>query len=67
MSVNFQQLIKSCGTLTNPAAETKSIGLPADAQVLCFLLEPRQFSHEGKLSFIYQDKQKTRHRDTNAN
>ena len=32
--MNFQQLIKSCGTLTNSAAETKSIGLPADAQVV---------------------------------
>jgi hypothetical protein len=32
------QLIKSSGTLTVPAAETKSIGLPADALVTCFLL-----------------------------
>jgi hypothetical protein len=30
MRVRSDQLIKLCGTLTNPAAETKSIGLPAD-------------------------------------
>ena len=36
--LNSFQLIKSCGTLTDPAAETKSIGLPADALVPCFLL-----------------------------
>jgi hypothetical protein len=34
----FNPLIKSCGTLTDPAAETKSIGLPADALVPYFLL-----------------------------
>jgi hypothetical protein len=33
MRVNINSLIKSCGTLTDPAAETKSIGLPADALV----------------------------------
>jgi hypothetical protein len=33
MRVNIQQLIKSCGTGTDPATETKSIGLPADARV----------------------------------
>jgi hypothetical protein len=38
MRVNFQQLIKSSGTWTDPAAETKSIGLPAYALVPCFLL-----------------------------
>jgi hypothetical protein len=31
----FNQLIKSCGTWTVPAAETKSIGLPAYALVPC--------------------------------
>jgi hypothetical protein len=34
MRVNITPLIKSCGTLTDPAAETKSIGLPADARVV---------------------------------
>ena len=36
--VNTNPLIKSRGTRTDPAAETKSIGLPADALVPCFLL-----------------------------
>jgi hypothetical protein len=31
-------VIKSCGTQTDPAAETKSIGLPADALAPSFLL-----------------------------
>jgi hypothetical protein len=38
MRLNINSLIKTCGTLTNPATETKSIGLPADALVPCFLL-----------------------------
>jgi hypothetical protein len=38
MRVNTKPLIKSCGIRTDPAAETKSIGLPADALVPCFLL-----------------------------
>ena len=38
MRVNTNPLIKSCGTRTDPAAETKSIGLPSDALVPCFLL-----------------------------
>jgi len=38
MRRNLSQLIKSCGTRTVPAAETKSIGLAADAQVSWFLL-----------------------------
>jgi hypothetical protein len=35
---NSSQLIKFCSTRTDPAAETKSIGLRADALVPCFLL-----------------------------
>ena len=38
MLENPYPLIKSCGTRTVPAAETKSIGLQADALVPCFLL-----------------------------
>jgi len=38
MRVKSSQLIKSSGTWTVPAADTKSIGLPADALVPCFLL-----------------------------
>jgi hypothetical protein len=34
LQVNSFQLIKFCCTLTVPAAETKSIGLQADAQVV---------------------------------
>jgi hypothetical protein len=38
MGVNSNPLIKSYGTRTNPAAETKSIGLTADALLVSFLL-----------------------------
>jgi hypothetical protein len=34
MREEFNPLIKSCGTLTDPATKTKSIGLQADAQVV---------------------------------
>jgi hypothetical protein len=37
MVLNFSQLIKTCGNRTDPAAETGSIGLPADAQLSWFL------------------------------
>jgi hypothetical protein len=49
MRENLSQPIKICGTRTNPAAETKSIGLPADAQVPCFLLVPRLFRRDTQL------------------
>ena len=54
MIVNVNPLIKSCGTLTNSAAETESIGLPADALVPCFLLATWTISswHENSLPFI---------------
>jgi len=43
MRVNSSQLIKFLGTLTVPAAETKSIGLRADARVvMVFATPPRQ-------------------------
>ena len=45
----FNPLIKSSGTLTDPAAETKSIGLPADALVPHFLLLSGQFYRDPKL------------------
>jgi len=48
MGVTFDPLIKPCGTWTNPAAETKSIGLPADAlAVMVFASPPRQFYRDG--------------------
>jgi hypothetical protein len=37
MVFNLYQLIKSCCTRTDPATETESIGLPADAQLSWFL------------------------------
>ena len=39
MRVKFDPLNKSCYARTDPAAETKSIGLPADAQLSWFLHE----------------------------
>jgi hypothetical protein len=36
MVLNASQLIKTFGTETNPAAETESIGLSADAQLAAF-------------------------------
>ena len=38
MREKFNLRIKICGTRTDPAAETKSMGLSADALVPCFLL-----------------------------
>jgi hypothetical protein len=37
MREDFNPLIKSCATWTVPAAETKSVGLQADAQLSWFL------------------------------
>ena len=87
MLVKLSQLIKFCDTRTDPAVETKSIGLPADALVPCFLLAIWTISSLQKTSlpvtgtwyhldnFIvtrqlcptYQNWQKTRHPDTDAN
>jgi hypothetical protein len=44
MREEFNPLIKSCATRTNPAAKTKSIGLQADALVPCFLLATKTVS-----------------------
>ena len=33
---NSFSLLESCGTRTNPASETKSVGLQADAQLAAF-------------------------------
>jgi len=56
IQVNFISLIKLCCTRTDPAAGTKSIGLPANAQLSLFLqshldslIETRQ------LSSVYRD------------
>ena len=36
MRINSNPFIKSCGTRTDPAAVTESMGLPADAQLAAF-------------------------------
>jgi len=47
------QLIKFCGTLTDPTAKTESIGLPADAlAVMVFAESFGQFHHDTKLTTI---------------
>jgi hypothetical protein len=56
MREKFNLLIKSCGTLTAYAAETTSIGLAADAQVLWFLLTNLDgFIVTRQLSSTYRD------------
>jgi hypothetical protein len=56
MREKFNQLIESCGTRTVPAAETKSIGLAAYAQVSWFLLSHLDsFIMTRQLSSIYRD------------
>jgi hypothetical protein len=40
MREKSSQLIKSCGTRTDPAAKTKSIGLQADARVVMVFASP---------------------------
>ena len=40
MREEFKLLIKSCGTRTDPATETKSIGLQADARVVMVFASP---------------------------
>jgi hypothetical protein len=56
MREKFNPLIKICGTRTVPAAETKSIGLAADAQVSWFLLTHLDsFIVTRQLSFTYLD------------
>jgi hypothetical protein len=47
MRANLFQLIKFCGNMTVPAAETKSIGLQADARVVMVFASPSgQFYHD---------------------
>src|SRR5450759_5691995 len=57
MRINLVQLIKACATRTVPAAETKSIGLPADAHAVMVFApdsyrEPSgQFYHDVTTSY----------------
>jgi hypothetical protein len=56
MREEFIPLIKSCGTRTVPAAETKSIGLQADAQVvMVFARHPDNFIMNPQLPSTYRD------------
>jgi hypothetical protein len=56
MRLNSVQLIKFCGTRTNPAADTKSIGLLADARVSWFLqIYQDSFIVTRQLSPVYRD------------
>jgi len=49
MGVKSSQLIKFCGTLTDPTAKTESIRLPADARdVMVFAAPPRLFHRDPK-------------------
>jgi hypothetical protein len=59
MILNLSQLIKSCGTGTVPATETKSIGLPANAsaswRIMVFAEPPRQLYRDPKLCAVNRD------------
>jgi hypothetical protein len=66
MREKFSQLIKSCGTLTVPAAETKSIGLAAGALVPGPPERPKRI-HIQDLSIVRSGGHKPRHRDADGN
>jgi hypothetical protein len=52
MVLNLSQLIKSCGTSPDPAAETKSMGLSSDAlAVMVFAASSGQFYLDETTSF----------------
>jgi hypothetical protein len=56
MRVNINPLIKFCVTQTIPAAETKSIGLQADARVvMVFAVPPRLFYRDTEILPTYRD------------
>jgi hypothetical protein len=66
MGEKFNPLIKSCATRTDPATETKSIGLAADVQESWFLQSHLDyFIVTRQLSFTYRDLVPSRqlHRD----
>jgi hypothetical protein len=53
MRVKSYQLIKFCGTRTDPASETKSMGLSADALgVMVFATPPRLF-YRDQTTFVH--------------
>jgi hypothetical protein len=56
MVLNNSSLIESCVTRTDPAAETESIGLPADAQLSLVFAEPlRQLYRDPRLTAVNRD------------
>jgi hypothetical protein len=55
MREEFNTLIKFCGTRTVPAAETKSIGLQADALVPRFCSHQDYFILTRNFSAVYLD------------
>jgi len=69
MRANSFQLIKLCCTRTDPAAETKSVGLQADARVVMVFASPSgQFYRDTKYSSTYRDFAKTHaNPDTDGN
>ena len=52
MRINSIQLIKLFGTRTDPAIETKSIGLPADARGV-MVFATRQFYRDTQIAAVY--------------
>jgi hypothetical protein len=69
MREEFNPLIKFCGTWTDPAAETKSIGLQADARVVMVFASPsRQLYRDKEILLTYRDFAKTHaNPDTDGN
>jgi hypothetical protein len=69
MRFNLFQLIKLCGTRTVPAAETKSMGLQADARVVMVFARHRDnFIVTGQILPTYRDFAKTHaNPDTDGN
>jgi hypothetical protein len=51
MKEEFKRLIKSCVTRTVPAAETKSMGLQADAQVVMVFANPPRLLYRDPTTF----------------
>ena len=53
MGEEFNLLIKSCGTQTDPATETKSIGLQADARVVMVFATPPRLLYRDQTAIVH--------------
>jgi hypothetical protein len=53
MREEFNPLVKSCGTWTVPAAETKSIGLQADARGVMVFAIPSSQLYRDQTTFVH--------------